>query len=110
MTVTANTTVTVYRGQSVDAFNDPIDIDAAVYSQQPASILEQSPNSRSRPVEGRTDQVRSYVLRPVRRLVLRKDDRVRDERTGAVYTIDILNTPTSPAGHNTTKAVMRKVT
>ena len=105
----ATTTVTVLRGESTDAYGDPIDIDATVYRGVPASIIEQQPNSRSRPVDGRTDQVRGYACRIGPRYELRKNDRLRDERTGAVYTVDIVQTPANPAGHTNRNLTLRKL-
>jgi hypothetical protein len=106
----ATTTVTILRGEGIDRFDDPIDTDVVVADRVPASIIEQGPNSRSRPVDGRTDQVRGYAMRVHRNIELRKGDRVRDERTQVIYTIDFAATPANPAGHTSRRATLRKVT
>ncbi len=110
MTWRATTTVTVLRGEGTDRFDDPIDTDVVVYDNRPASIIEQAPNSRSRPVDGRTDQVRGYTLRIAPSVELRKGDRIRDERTQETYTVDFIATPANPAGHRTRRMTLRKVT
>lgn len=109
MSFVATTTVTVMRGEGTDRFGDPIDVDAAIHDNVPASIIEQGMNSRSRPVDGRTDQVRGYTLRIRANIELRKGDRVRDERTGAVYTFDEETTKANPVGHRVRRATLRKV-
>jgi hypothetical protein len=106
----ATTTVTVLRGTGTDGYGDEVDLDTTVYTRVPASILEASSNRR-RPVEGRTDNAKTYVCRIFNRSVeLRRDDRLRDERTGATYTIDDIPTPTSNVGLNSVRANLRRVT
>lgn len=105
----ATTTVTVLRGTGTDRFGDEVDIDAVVAGGIPASIIEQGSNSRSRPVDGRTDQVRSYAVRMRTPMELLKYDRLRDERTGDVYALDEIQTPANPVGHRNRKATARRV-
>lgn len=109
MSFVATTTITVFRGEGVDAYGDEIDLDVSVYTEIPASILEQRTRP-SRPVEGRTDNVRGYTCRVRPPVVLRKDDRIKDERTLSIYTVDEIVTPVNPAGHAATRAVLRRVT
>jgi hypothetical protein len=109
MSFLATTTVSVLRGETTDSFGDPVDADTVVASGVPASLLETRSTAR-RPVEGRTDNVRSYNLRVRTNLALQRDDRIRDERTGVTYTVDELVTPVNPAGHAATRVVLRKVT
>jgi hypothetical protein len=109
MTWRATTTVTVLRGEGTDAWNDTIDIDTPVYEGVRMQISEGGASSRSRPVDGRTDQVRSFTGRCSARWQLRKDDRVRDERTGDVYTIDFLVTPPNPVNGGTWNLTLRRV-
>jgi hypothetical protein len=106
----ATTTVTVLRGTGTDRYDDPIDIDTVVYERKPASIIEQEPNSRSRPVDGRTDQVRGYTLRIHPSVELQRGDRIRDESDQATYTVDFIKTPNNPAGHRSRRVTLRKVT
>lgn len=106
----ATTTVSVLRGSAVDRFDDPIDADTVVADTIPAAIIEQTPNTRSRPVDGRTDQVRGYTLRISPAVELRKGDRIRDERTQDVYTGDFTAAIANPAGHRSRRLTLRKVT
>lgn len=112
MSFIATTTVTVLRGEGTDGYGDPIDLDTPVATGRPASILETVSRAK-RPVEGRTDNVRSYAGR-VRMgpggVELKKDDRVRDERTNITYTVDEIVQPTNPVGHAVTRLVLRRVT
>src|SRR5688500_17450668 len=98
MTFTATTRVAILRGEGVDEFDDPIELDGQVASGVPASILEQGSTAK-RPVEGRTDNVRGYTMRVHPNVTVRRDDRVRDLTTGFIYTIDEVVTPVNPAGH-----------
>jgi hypothetical protein len=106
----ATTTVTLLGGVGVDRFADPIDTDEIKMEGVPASILEGGMTSRSRPADGRTDQVRSYTLRVYPNVDLKKYNRVRDERTGDVYTLDTITKPVNPVGHRSYSAVLRRVT
>lgn len=105
----STTTVTVLRGSGTDRFGDSVDVDQVVASGVPASIIEGSANSRSRPADGRTDQVRSYTVRMRTPVELLKYDRLRDERTGDVYALDEVVTPANPAGHRNRRATARRV-
>lgn len=106
----ATTTVSILRGAATDRFGDEVDADIVVRDRIPAQLIEQTPNSRSRPVDGRTDQVRSYTLRVSPAVDLRKGDRIRDERTGEVYTGDFEALVANPAGHRSRRMTLRKVT
>lgn len=106
----STTTVTLLGGTDTDRFGDDVDIDMIKAERVPASILEQTMVSRSRPVDGRTDQVRSYTLRVHPNVDLRKYNRCRDEKTGWTYAFDTVTKPVNPAGHRTFSAVMRRVT
>jgi hypothetical protein len=107
---TATTTVTLLGGVGEDAFGDPVDTAEVRMEGVPASILEGGMSSRSRPVDDRTDQVRSYTLRVYPNVDLRKYNRVRDERTGLTYTLDTITKPVNPAGHRVFSATLRRVT
>lgn len=107
---TATTTITLLGGIGVDGYGDPVDTDEVKLEGVSASILEQAMTSRSRPVDGRTDQVRSYTLRVGPTVDLLKYQRVRDERTGDVYTLDTVTRPVNPVGHRTFSAVLRRIT
>lgn len=109
MTFTATTRVAILRGETTDAFGDPIESDTQVAHGVPASILETGSNAR-RPVEGRTDNVRAYTMRVHPNVVVRRDDRVRDLSTNVVYTVDEVVVPVNPAGHAPRRVVLRRVT
>jgi hypothetical protein len=106
---TATTTVTVTRGETTDDFGDPIEAATVVASGIPASILEVQSRAQ-RPVEGRTDNVRAYTMRVRTNVTVQRDDRIHDERTGTMYTIDEVVTPVNPAGHAVRRIVLRRVT
>lgn len=106
----ATTTITLLGGTGTNRFGDEVDVDGIRLERVPASILEQSPHSASRPVDGRTDQVRSYMLRVHPNVDLRKYNRVRDERTGDTYVFDVVTKPVNPVGHRVFSATMRRVT
>jgi hypothetical protein len=109
MTFVATTRISVLRGETTDAFGDPIELDNQVASGVPASILEQQSRAQ-RPVEGRTDNVRSYTMRVNPNVQVRRDDRIRDLNTNAIYTVDEVVTPVNPAGHAPRRIVLRRVT
>lgn len=109
MSFRATTTVTVLRGMAVDSYGDPYETDTAVYERVPMSIMEQGASSRSRPVDGRTDQVRAYTGRCGTRWTIQRDDRIRDERDGTVYTVDMVTTPRNVAGGASRNLTLRRV-
>lgn len=109
MSFLATTTVTVLRGTATDRWGDDIDTDTVFATRQPASILER-PVTGGKPASGRRDTPRTYALRIRTNIELRQDDRIRDERTGRVYTIDTLAPQTNPAGHSVTRADLLRVT
>lgn len=109
MSFVATTRVSILRGEGADAYGDPIDLDTQVASGIPASIIE-SQSRPQRPVDGRTDNVRSYTMRVRRNVSVRRDDRVRDLNSGVVYVIDEVVTPVNPVGHGAVRVVLRRVT
>jgi hypothetical protein len=92
----ATTTLTVYRGSSTDAWGDEQDTNTAVHTGIPASLTEQS-----RRVTTRDDPTPRIVRYAVARVTAGTDitdqDRVRDERTGAVYIVDAVSQMANPA-------------
>lgn len=109
MSFVATTTVAITRGETTDSFGDPIEANTVVASGVPVSILEQRSRAQ-RPVEGRTDNVREYTMRVRSNVSVLRDDRIHDEHTGVVYTIDEVVTPVNPAGHAVRRVVLRRVT
>lgn len=109
MSVTMNTLVSIMRGQTADAYGDVVEVDNVVASDVPFSILETGSNA-TRPAEGRTDNVRNFSGRCSRAVDIRRDDRIRDQKTQRVYTIDEVVTPLSTVGHRYHSIKGRRVT
>lgn len=95
MLALAATTITVYRGTTTDVWGDEQDADTPVYTGIVASITEQS-----RRVTTRDDPTPRVVRYAVGRVTAGTDitdqDRIVDERTGAVYIVDAVSSMTSP--------------
>jgi len=96
MQAIATTTVSILRGTTTDAFGDEQDTDTAIATGVPASLTEQS-----RRVTTRDDPTPRIVRYAVARVVAGTDvtdqDRVRDERTGAIYIVDAVSSMANPA-------------
>lgn len=96
MIAAATTTLTVYRGTTTDGYGDEQDTNTAVATGIPASLVEQT-----RRVTTRDDPVPRIVRYAVGRVTAGTDitdqDRVRDERTGAVYSVDAVSSMNSAA-------------
>ncbi len=96
MQAIATTTVSILRGTTTDDYGDEQDTDTPVATGVPASLTEQS-----RRVTTRDDPTPRIVRYAVARLPARTDvtdqDRIRDERTGAVYIVDAVSGMTNPA-------------
>jgi len=107
--IAAHTTVSVKRGTVIGEYGDELDSDEVVKTGLAASILE-APVRGTRPVTGRTDTPRTYVLRMWRRFELRQDDRIVDERTGSEYVVTTLAPTTRFVGLGSTRAELQRVT
>ena len=96
MLAVATTTLTVYRGATTDAYGDEQDADTPVHTGIPASLTEQS-----RRVTTRDDPTPRIVRYAVARVTAGTDitdqDRLLDERTGAIYIVDAVSSMTNPA-------------
>ena len=96
MQAIATTTVSILRGTTTDPYGDERDTDTPVATGIPASLTEQS-----RRVTTRDDPTPRIVRYAVARVPARTDitdqDRVRDERTGAIYIVDAVSGMTNPA-------------
>jgi hypothetical protein len=92
----ATTTIAILRGTSTNAWGDEIDTDTPIYTGIPAALTEQS-----RRVTTRDDPTPRIVRYAVARVAAGTDvtdqDRVRDERTGAVYIVDTVSSMANPA-------------
>lgn len=96
MLAVATTTLTVYRGTSTDAYGDEQDTSTVVHTGIPASLTEQS-----RRVTTRDDPTPRIVRYAVARVTAGTDitdqDRLLDERTGAVYIVEAVSSMANPA-------------
>lgn len=92
----ATTTVSVFRGTTTDDYGDEADTDTPLYTGIPASLTEQT-----RRVTTRDDPAPRIVRYAVARVAAGTDvtdqDRLRDERTGAVYIVDAVSSMANPA-------------
>ena len=96
MLVRATTTISILRGTSTDGYGDEVDTDTAAYTGIPASLVEQS-----RRVTTRDDPTPRIVRYAVGRVTAGTDvtdqDRIKDERTGAIYIVDAVSSMANPA-------------
>ncbi|MFI2761396.1 hypothetical protein ACH5A3_21380 [Streptomyces echinatus] len=109
MQAIATTTIAVLRGTSTDAYGDEVDTDTPVASGIPAALTEQS-----RRVTTRDDPTPRIVRYAVARVAVGTDvtdqDRVRDERTGAIYSIDAVSSMANPAAVADLRLDLRRTT
>jgi hypothetical protein len=92
----ATTTLSVLRGTTADAYGDEQDTDTVVHTGVRAALTEQA-----RRVTTRDDPTPRIVRYAVGRVTAGTDitdqDRVRDERTGAVYIVEAVSSMANPA-------------
>ena len=109
MIAAATTTITVLRGTTTDAYGDEQDTDTPVATGIPAALTEQS-----RRVTTRDDPTPRIVRYAVARVTAGTDvtdqDRVRDERTGAVYIVDAVSAMANPAAAADLRLDLRRTT
>jgi hypothetical protein len=109
MQAIATTTVSILRGTTTDDYGDERDTDTPVATGVPASLTEQS-----RRVTTRDDPTPRIVRYAVARLPARTDvtdqDRIRDERTGAVYIVDAVSGMTNPTFEVDRRLDLRRTT
>lgn len=86
MKTRANTTVTIFRGSSYNEWGDEVDSDTIVATGIRASIIEQTIYAQTEV----TTLPRSYRFAKMRVTPgtdVRQNDRVKDEKTGEIWTI-----------------------
>jgi hypothetical protein len=109
MQAIATTRISVLRGTTTDAYGDEQDTNTAVASGIPAALTEQS-----RRVTTRDDPTPRIVRYAVARVTAGTDiqdqDRVRDERTGAVYIVDAVSSMANPAAAPDLRLDLRRTT
>ncbi len=96
MIAQATTTIAVLRGTSTDVYGDETDTATAVRTGIPASLIEQT-----RRVTTRDDPTPRIVRYAVGRVTAGTDvtdqDRIKDERTNAIYIVDAVSSMNSAA-------------
>jgi hypothetical protein len=109
MQAVATTRISILRGTTTDAYGDEQDTSTPVASNVPASLVEQS-----RRVSGRENPtpriVRYAVARVPASTDISENDRVRDERTGAVYIVDAVSVMVNPAMQVDRRVDLRRTT
>lgn len=87
-----NTTVSVLRGESVDALGDPVDLDTVVASALPAWIDVKLSRTFD-PASGQVTILKGYqVLLRTGVFAFSERDRLKDERTGLTYQVETVET------------------
>lgn len=107
MIARATTTITIYRGLSTDEWGDDTDTNTIVGSDISASLLEQSQYYRAEV----TTQPRNYRyarLRVDSSVDIRYNDRIKDERTGWIWTIRNLSKYQNPVRQQDTRADLQR--
>lgn len=109
MLALATTTLSVFRGTTTDVYGDEQDADTPVATGIRASLTEQS-----RRVTTRDDPTPRIVRYAVARVTAGTDiqdqDRLRDERTGAVYIVDAVSSMANPAVASDIRLDLRRTT
>lgn len=96
MQAIATTRITVLRGTTTDAFGDEQDTDTPVATDIPCALTEQTRRVTTR--DDPTPRIIRYATARVPAGTdIRDEDRVRDQRTGAVYIVDAPSSMTNPA-------------
>jgi hypothetical protein len=109
MQAIATTRISILRGTTRDAWGDEQDTDTPVASGIPASLTEQS-----RRVTTRDDPTPRIVRYAVARVAAGTDvtdqDRVRDDRTGQIYSVDAVSSMANPAAAADLRLDLRRTT
>lgn len=105
----ANTTVSVLRGTTTDAFGDPADTATVVASGITASIVEQGKTVTTK-VDGMVRQVRRIVGRLPAGTDIQSGDRIKDEKTSRIYVFDASADITNAVRRNDLRLDLRRIT
>jgi len=109
MQAIATTRISILRGTGVDAYGDEVDIDTPHATGIPASLTEQS-----RRVTTRDDPTPRIVRYTIARVPAGTDitdqDRVKDERTGAIYAVDAVSSMANPVAVADLRIDLRRTT
>lgn len=106
----ANTTVSVLRGETTDAYGDLLDSNQVAYAGVPA-ILVETGRTTTDPSNPNPRTIRRIVLTVPEWIGLLDTDRVMDEATSNVYmVIEVTKPPTLIGAPVDTTAVLKRVT
>jgi hypothetical protein len=109
MLALATTTLTVYRGTTTDTYGDEQDTDTPVHTGIAASLTEQSRRVTTR--DNPTPRIVRYaVARVTAGTDITDQDRLVDERTGAVYIVDAVSQMANPAVSADLRLDLRRTT
>jgi hypothetical protein len=108
MIATPTTTVTIIGGVSESDYGDVLDSDEAATAGIPASIIEgrQVVATESDP---QARIIRYYTGRLPHGTVINKSQRIRDDRTSAVYLVDNVTVPANPIIPQDVRLDLRRV-
>lgn len=102
------TTITIYRGESTDAFGDPVDNNVAIATEVPAAISETLPRW-FRPDEQRGGVVDKYTIRLRPNISIQEGDRLLDERTDVTYLVQSVEYQQSIVGLADIRVIAQQV-
>jgi hypothetical protein len=105
----ANTRITILRGSTSDSFGDPKDLPKTILTGVTASIIERN-KTTTNPDDGNIRTVRTYTCRIPAGTPLRTGDRIKDEKTGAIYVFDSFTTATNPVRGADIRLDLRRIT
>lgn len=108
MIATPNTTVSILGGNSNSDFGDPLEANTVVNSGIPASIVEgrQIVATESDP---QARAVRYYTGRLPNGTSVNDSQRIKDEVTGEIFSIDFVTTPRNPIIPQDVRLDLRRV-
>jgi hypothetical protein len=109
MQAVATTRVSILRGTTTDAYGDEQDTDTPIATGIPASLTEQT-----RRVTTRDDPTPRIVRYAIARVPAATDvtdqDRLKDERTGAIYIVEATSSMANPASVPDIRLDLRRTT
>lgn len=100
--------VDLLRGDTTDAYGDPVDADNVVATDLPASIIEQNRRVFV-PAENRMTVVRMYTGRLRPGTDVREGDRLRDRADESIYLVEAVSAPASPIGLADVRVDLRRI-
>lgn len=104
----ANATATVFRGTTVDAYGDPVDVNTVVHSGVRMSIIEQARRVFV-PADNQDRVIRYTRGRAPSNIEIREGDRIRNDRDNLIYIVEAVVKPGSPYTDSDTRLDMKRV-